>query len=240
MLKKYAETTARNGLRLRDAPGDGDTIEVLGQHSRLEILGSETWYRVQTEDGKVGFVHGDYLAPLEIEEPAPNSENVEQLHGRTFYTSGRFSGKELIIDKAFEPAVQQLDTWLAKCNLYMHVTSSLRKPDQAVGGAIVQPSKMSNHFVGHAIDMNLFTRNTDGSTDQWFNSSKMLELEAKPLNGDPNSANEYVTLFLQQLSLNTPLRWGGKFRTPDPVHIDDALNINDKTTYAQLYSTMWG
>lgn len=39
---------------------------------------------------------------------------------------------------------------------YIIVTSAFRKDDGGViSGAIVEPSKRSNHFIGHAIDMNV-------------------------------------------------------------------------------------
>ena len=106
----------------------------------------------------------------------------------------------------------------------MYVTSSFRKSGQAVGGAIVQPARRSNHFVGHAIDMNVVDKN-----GKWCKSGCLRY----SLNQNPD-----VKCFIEKIRKDPYLRWGGDFSTPDVVHIDEAVNIRYPYTYRLLYNDL--
>lgn len=112
---------------------------------------------------------------------------------------------------------------LTTLHLQIVLTSSFRKDDgRKLQGAIVTPSKRSNHFVGHAIDMNVL----DGS----LCNSKCL--------GNKNKHSAGVKCFISKIKGNIALRWGGDFSKPDPVHIDDGLNRSDRNQYNQLYESL--
>jgi len=63
--------TGAQQLRLRAGPGlDKEMLATLPDDTRLKVLdGPETadgykWWKVQTEDGLVGWVAGDWLVPI--------------------------------------------------------------------------------------------------------------------------------------------------------------------------------
>lgn len=63
--------TGAQQLRLRAGPGlDKEMLGTLPDDTRLKVLdGPETadgykWWKVQTEDGLVGWVAGDWLVPI--------------------------------------------------------------------------------------------------------------------------------------------------------------------------------
>ena len=98
------------------------------------------------------------------------------------------------------------------------VTSSLRY-DTNVAGAIVEPSKMSNHMVGCAIDCNIYDR----SGRLW--NSKMLE----------NPSGEVLT-FIGIVTKR--LRWGGNFKKKDTIHFDNGLNVRNPVKWKEIYNEL--
>src|SRR5258708_4704200 len=97
-----ARVTSANGLRLRDSPRDGSTLQILPQHAEVEILGRETWLRVNY-GGTVGFVLADYVEP-EKSMPAPTDTVVRivevshrALEGEVLRADEEFAGKVLKI-----------------------------------------------------------------------------------------------------------------------------------------------
>ncbi len=134
------------------------------------------------------------------------------------------------IDKGFLEAIRRIDDLAEKNGLKIIVTgsnaASFRPEGTVVGGAIVTPAGRSNHKVGHAIDMNLEIV-SDG---EYYNSTRMLK--TNEANWDPK-----IRAFFKGLQDDLELRWGGSFVTePDPVHIDDGLNLlNDSLRYEQRY-----
>ena len=120
-------------------------------------------------------------------------------------------------------APSPISTYFHFVFLQIHVTSSFRKSGQRVEGAIVTPARRSNHFVGHAIDINAI----DGG--KWCNSRC---LQSRP------AGYSGVTCFINKIKGDPTLRWGGDFRTKDPVHIDDGLNLKDRPKYDKLYNEL--
>lgn len=104
----------------------------------------------------------------------------------------------------------------------MYITSSFRKSGQVIGGAIVTPASRSNHYVGHAIDMNL------AGPGYWCNSRCL---------GDPNQ-HQGVKCFIGKIRGDLGLRWGGDFNVKDVVHIDDGLNLQKPKAYDALYNLL--
>ena len=100
--------------------------------------------------------------------------------------------------------------------LIIKVNSSFRQTDN-VPGAIVKPAKMSNHMIGHAIDVNFI----DGKI---FWSSEMLN----------NPKGKVLELINYCKSIG--MRWGGEFAVKDTVHFDDGLNVNHPDLWVSAYN----
>ena len=107
------------------------------------------------------------------------------------------------------------------CNVKLYITDSYRKPDAVVLGAIAPPATLSNHKVGHAIDMNVVY----GKTGTLCNSGC--------LGGSQQPTD--VKCFIDGVKAQG-LRWGGDFTTTDPVHIDDVYNVKNTANYKVLYA----
>lgn len=221
---------ARGGLNLRKSPKTGDVIQTLRRGAEVKVLGEETWLRVKSEDGHVGFVLSDFVEfepgtvtpPSEVGSGAtddgrggsgdlPQQSDICDIQ---LYRNTQFVGKDILADKDFWPSLDRINRYAEECNVKVHVTSSAREPGRTVTGAIVKPAGRSNHLVGHAIDMNVIL---DGV---FFNSKKLKKSKLSQLPDE-------VRGFLKKIRDDAGLRWGGDFSAEDPVHIDDGLNVKD-------------
>lgn len=128
------------------------------------------------------------------------------------FTASNFVGKKVIADNDFVAGLKRINKYAKDSGVLIHVTSSYRK-DANVTNAIVTPSKMSNHMVGHAIDMNV---RYDDDYKKWCNSAAL----------DKATLPEPVAKFIGLIRADEELRWGGDFRKKDSVHIDDYYNKN--------------
>jgi len=126
-----------------------------------------------------------------------------------------YENKPIIIDYYFINSMNRLNSYAKQNNLTLFVTSSFRKANQKVNGAIVPPAKKSNHLAGHAIDMNI------ESNGKWYDSKLMRRENIKNL---PYN----IQIFFNDIKKDKRLRWGGDFSRQDPVHIDDYLNKSHK------------
>jgi len=145
-------------------------------------------------------------APAEpVEVPTPIGTIPLQV-----YTNSRFMGSRLIAHVEFFPALDRINQYAEQADVKLLITSSFRR-NANVAGAIVRPATMSNHMVGHAIDMNF--KYGPGYTKA-CNSSCLFR---QPLPGP-------VQRFIDLVRQDNGLRWGGDFSTYDPVHIDDHYN----------------
>lgn len=239
-MNERVRVTATNGLRLRDSPRDGITLDVLPNKAELTLLGRETWLRV-SRNGKVGFVLADYVEPMYGLQPAPAPIQVlvadppvppytTAVDIIEYHPQGDvFRGAPLRIDREFRPCIELLGGLALNHGIRIFVTSSLREPGKPVANAIVKPAQFSNHHVGHAIDMNLL----DG--DRLIRSDELGDL------GALSNSSPRAHAFLMQVSgLKRYFRWGGEFTIKDPVHIDNGLNVFHAQAFAGKLRELWG
>ena len=229
MKMNKVKTTAKPKLRLRQSPKTGATIDVLPPGTLLDVIGEETWLKVRTTQGAEGYVLADFTEA--------SGESSEQHDGATeqpiTYTPGTkwLQGKPVRIAASFADPMAAIEQRLNQYNISMWVTSSLREPGKPVENAICRPAKMSNHLVGHAIDMNLYVG------ERWFNSSTMQQLISKTAN-EMDDVEMRVMAFFDGLR-DDGLTWGGTFKPCDPVHIDDRLNLQNPGEYKRLLQDFW-
>jgi len=133
-----------------------------------------------------------------------------------------YNGHKIMVEEGFAPRLDTVNLLAIKHNVTVWVTNSTRIGDVKLKGAIVKPASMSNHKVGHAIDMNV----QDNKTKEWFNTAKMRDGK-----GVDNA-------FLIEVDLDSQLRWGGRFTTKDEVHIDDGLNIINPELYKKIFNDL--
>ena len=215
-----------SGLNLRETP-NGKKIGVLAHNEEVDILEEVMFFRVKTQDGQVGYVHGDYLD----ESPQPvisaedtNDENALPAFELVTFTASQFVGKEVRVDRDFLPALENINGYAQTCGVKIWVTSAIRNLNDQVNGAIVPPASKSCHHIGHAIDMNVLY---DG---QLYNSKKLKKDQFSAL---PDAVKD----FLNHIRNDDALRWGGDFTTEDPVHIDDDFYHKQEALYlAKLQS----
>jgi peptidoglycan hydrolase-like protein with peptidoglycan-binding domain len=139
------------------------------------------------------------------------------------YQGSRFRGKPCRADVQFIPSLEKVNQYATDADVYIFVTSSFRTSTN-VNGAIVKPATFSNHLAGHGIDMNLVYGN-----GQFANSSVLKKYPNVPAP---------VKKFLKSIIDDPDLRWGGKFRATDPVHIDDGLNVKNRSKWEKRYKAM--
>ena len=218
------QVTARGGLNLRQSPKTGKVMRTLRKGSNVEILEEETWLKVRSGDGKIGYVLADHIE--KVETNLVNNSNQAATSAVTnlitlanqeqdgfdmkLYTNTQFIGKEMRVDADFIPHLDRLNKYAQECEVNIYITSSTREPGRTVSGNIVKPATHSNHLVGHAIDMNLQSRSG------FFNSKKLKRSNFSKL---PAEIKKMFAL----IKSDEVLRWGGEFRQEDPVHIDDNL-----------------
>ena len=157
---------ASDGLNVRRSPKTGEVVTTLRRGSEVDIVGEEKWLRVRASDGTTGWALGDFIehdpAAAVMPEGAARAAGAGLVDTARSdvcvigpYHNVRFVGAEVLADADFLPLLDRLNDHAAACGVEIHVTSSFRDPDRAPDGAIVPPARRSNHFVGHAIDMNV-------------------------------------------------------------------------------------
>ena len=208
-----ARILARNGLRLRDSPRDGETLAIMRHNDQVEILGRETWLRVRHK-GLEGFALADHVEPVEKDAEGSRFEIVP------YPPSDVFRGEPLQISTEFEEAVQRIEHNARARDITIWVTSSFREPYRYLADSIVVPAKLSNHHVGHAFDMNII------HGGEFYNSTRL---------SDPLQLPSDVRLFLNSISVELGYRWGGNFDPPDPVHIDDGINVRNPALFRRIF-----
>lgn len=142
-------------------------------------------------------------------------ENLKEYS--TENISGTF-GKNVFIHKAFESDVILLDSILEKHALKMTINQAYRHKSDKVIGAIVPPSKISNHLAGYALDFILI----DEKKRYFATNLSRTSLSSLPQN---------IQSFFKEIRTVNTLRWGGDFNREDPIHIDYPLNIKNRKLY---------
>ncbi len=207
------------GLNLRFKP-NGDKVGVLGHNEEFTIVDEVTFYRVKSQSGQVGYVHGDYVEkiPTSTVLPKTDGSKYEPEFKPVVFIHDSFIGEATRVDQDFVPDLQRLSEYAAQCNLKIWVTSSLRPLNNQFKGAIVEPASRSCHHIGHAIDMNLFYEGE-------IYNSKMLR------NSNHINLSDNITSFFELIRADKVLRWGGDFRSEDPVHIDNDFYHEQEILY---------
>ncbi len=142
----------------------------------------------------------------------PDSDETSPATSLIRFVGSNFVGAPVIADTDFVPALERINSYARQARVLVHVTSSFRATTR-VPGAIVPPARMSNHLVGHAIDINVL-----------FGKAKSRLCNSGCLSTTP--LPEGVAEFIRAVEGDGSLRWGGSFATRDPVHIDDHLNAD--------------
>lgn len=132
------------------------------------------------------------------------------------YSNPLLTGADCMIEDSFIPAMDYFCSLLQKYALKAYIVSSFRE-NTDVQGAIVSPAKMSNHLVGHALDVNFID---DKGT--FWNSKDMINCQ---------DMLEFITDWTGE-----GYRWGGHFEVPDDVHFDDGINIENPTLWTTIYN----
>ncbi len=116
---------------------------------------------------------------------------------------------DMIVHKDFVVALGAINQAAADASLRFQVNQTLRLAGRPVGGAVVTPATNSQHLIGNAVDFNILQ---DGKP---IHSSKMKWDEL------PQAAKDFIT---DVKAAN--LRWGGDWKTRDPIHFDAYLTPN--------------
>ena len=125
-----------------------------------------------------------------------------------------FIGSPILADVEFFPALDKINQAAVAAGVKVNVTNSFRVAGQTLQGTVVPPAGMSNHLVGHAIDMNV--QYTDSQNKTQACNSVCLGQSAPPA---------AVTAFINAVKA-AGLRYGGDFTPSDVVHFDDGYNAN--------------
>ena len=107
----------------------------------------------------------------------------------------------------------------------LYVVSSFREPTRDITGAIVRPANRSNHYVGHAVDINIIS-----PTHGWLSSKNLYKELLKGSDACQNTKR-----FFDRISKSPYTRWGGDWKDQDPIHIDDNLNRGFTAKYLTKY-----
>jgi len=123
----------------------------------------------------------------------------------------------LLLNSDFADELDLLVEEAEKLGITLYINSGFRKDSSHLQGAIVPPAKMSNHFVGCAIDCNMIQKGV-------FYNSEMMATE---------KSDEIILLIKKWQEMGN--RWGGHFATIDSVHFDNGLNVKNPDKWNELY-----
>jgi len=131
-------------------------------------------------------------------------------------------GRQILVHKTFIPFIQDIDEYAQENNVKIVVIHSFRPEGKALSRTVAKPGSMSNHLAGYAIDFNVKHRRKNYLSH---------DLRRSNLDKLPDEIQNFITAIRNDKSL----RWGGDFYPQDPVHIDHALNHNNRDIW-QSYS----
>jgi hypothetical protein len=205
---------------LRDMSSSPLGLAALSDAVRDDLSGAlPPWYdsRSVVEHMTREINAGRYVLVQTSRQPAV-SKNTSAL---TTYKGTHIVGKPALVDVQFVGAMDKINAYASKREVKLHITSSFRRPGQKLKRAVVTPAKRSNHFAGHAIDMNVVCKGTTYNSE----ALKIKNHDRLP---------EAVRGFIQDIRDDGSLRWGGDFGEEDPVHIDDHLNRDEQAWIARF------
>jgi len=127
-------------------------------------------------------------------------------------------GTQILIHKKFEPLMHTIDQYAKNNQIELVINQSYRSGNQTLSGAVVKPGQSSNHLAGFAIDFNL------KSLGKKYFAKDLTRNKLATLPGN-------IQKFIKDIRKHKDLRWGGDFKTADPVHIDKAINLNSKHSW---------
>lgn len=125
------------------------------------------------------------------------------------------NGRQIFVHKEFKKYLEELNHYARQHELYLIINHSYRSKKQMLSNTVVKPAKLSNHQAGFAIDFNISSKGK-----KYFSN----DLKRKNRKGLP----ENIKKFIKEIQRHPDLRWGGDFRTEDPVHIDIPLNLKNR------------
>ena len=151
----------------------------------------------------------------------------------TEYKHKLLIGKPCMVHTEFIPSMELFCRYLEIVKCKADMNSSYRANDKNINGAVVKPARRSNHMIGFGIDCNLI----DSKGKEW--SSEDMEVfcpESKKFNSKVVSE---ILVFLNLIRRSKTLRYGGDFHTPDPIHYDTPINIQDPKRWDAIYAEIW-
>lgn len=147
------------------------------------------------------------------------------------YTASNIKGynkQPITVHEEFVPYMDKMNASARRLNLIVYVTDSIRTPKDSLKGVVFTPAQMSNHYVGHGVDLNL------QSGKQWYNGDKMKE--------EYRSRIGKVFSFIQECK-SFGLRYGGDFHADrqgrtDNVHFDSGLNVLHPEKWHEIFNSL--
>jgi hypothetical protein len=128
------------------------------------------------------------------------------------------------VDIDFLAKIKLIDSYASNNKLEIIIQQSLRTLGEEVTNQVVKPYYRSNHYVGHAVDINIKYKGV------LYNSTKLRNYEELP--------EEIKGLIIY--CKENGIRWGGYFNQPDVVHFDDNLNEKNPGIYNFLFQKYQG
>lgn len=135
-----------------------------------------------------------------------------------------YRGNQILIHKEFKKYLEQVDQYAISNNIEIYVHHGYRSQEKILKNTIVKPVEFSNHIVGFAIDFNIKC-----------NGNQFSSKDLKKNNFDKLPDN--IKNFINDIRKNKNLRWGGDFRNEDPIHVDNPLNIKDRSAWNDCNKT---
>ncbi|MFP8966115.1 M15 family metallopeptidase [Pokkaliibacter sp. CJK22405] len=110
---------------------------------------------------------------------------------------------ELVVSKALIPYLDEMNNQAVTLKIKLHVNQALREQGVPPKGAVVTPATRSQHYLGHALDINMVDGNSwNSSTD--FKNKK-----------ETDNAKKFIKKMKE-----FGMRWGGDFAPVDTPHFD--------------------
>ena len=138
--------------------------------------------------------------------------------------------EEIWVDEDFVSYLDKMNEAAQKRMITIGVTSAFRLNSDHINGAVVTPAKKSNHFVGHAIDLNLICNGMVFKSD---------DLSIAYQTKVPTIIQQIIKNFIAECKTDG-MRYGGDFKPTetanDPVHMDSGLYQRDPEKWKELYT----